>query len=165
MFQVGAFVAHPGHGGCVVDDVYVRPWEGAEDECYRLRPITAENCQVYVPIRTAEEIGLRPVMTTEAAQELLSRMPGLEAEWQTDFKKRRQLGVDTLKQNDVFALSRMVKAYMCANVQSQNTATDRELFAAGKKKLVSELALALGENVVQMEQIIADKMRQNVLPA
>ncbi|MDL2218334.1 hypothetical protein LJC27_06710, partial [Christensenellaceae bacterium OttesenSCG-928-M15] len=152
MFHVGEGVIHPGHGGCVVDDVGVRPWKEASDTFYMLRPIMDENLKVFVPIDGAENIGIRKAISAAEATEIIEGFSSLTYEWQPDFKKRRETCSLILRGNDIFALSKMVKAYMCLSDKSHSSSTDNELYAASKKKFISELALALGENAETVEK-------------
>lgn len=156
MFRVGEFVVHPGHGGCVIEDAHVQPWKGAEGDFYRLKPVMDENCQVFVPMDGAKALGLRRIISAEEAKALLGALPALPAVWQPDFKRRKEQGSEVLRSNDIRALCAMVKAYLCTDSRSQTSLTDGALLNSGKKKLVSELALALGESTAWVEARILE---------
>lgn len=145
MFRIGEFVAHPGHGGCIIEDAHVQPWKGADGDFYRLKPVMDENCQVFVPMEGAKALGLRRIISAEEAKTLLHALPALQVEWQPDFKRRKEQGTEILKSNDIRELCAMVKVYICTDARNQISLTDGALFNSSKKKLISELALALGE--------------------
>ena len=76
MFQPGDLVVYGSTGVCRVKELVTR---GAEKQtCYVLEPLY-QTCTISVPV-DSEKVSIRPVMTRREANELIDRIPDVDAE-------------------------------------------------------------------------------------
>ena len=79
MFQVGDKVVHPMHGAGIIDSIVQRKVAGQLQEYYLLK-LSVGNMVVMVPTNNTGEIGMRPVVSGQKAEELMSAMEGIEVD-------------------------------------------------------------------------------------
>lgn len=80
MYAAGEYLVHPGQGVCIVDDI---TGEGAEAErFYQLIPVGVRN-PMRISFPVSGEDRLRPVLTREEAEDLISRYGELEIDERT----------------------------------------------------------------------------------
>ena len=72
MYQVGEKIVHPMHGAGVVDEIVERTIDGQTEPYYALR-LALERILLYIPVRTSDSLGVRPVCSAEAAGDPGSR--------------------------------------------------------------------------------------------
>lgn len=145
MYQVGEYIVHPGQGVCKVDEIVLEP-----QETYMLMPVGTRN-PVRISFPVASEGRLRPIVTRNEAEELISSYPQMDVDNFTErstaleeehFKK-------TIRRGTCHDSVRVVKTFRhrIAEVRSRNkkppVAYERILKQASERSLC-ELAVALG---------------------
>ena len=108
MYQVGDKIVHPMHGAGSVDEIVERTIDGQTETYYALR-LVLERVVLYIPVRTSGALGVRPVCSAEAAQELLGRLPALEIEADGNWNRRYRENMDRLRSGDLLEVAGVVK--------------------------------------------------------
>ena len=81
MFQVGDKIVHPMHGAGIVESIVQKKVNGVMRDYYVLKlPVRA--MVVMIPTDNSEEIGVRPIVDREQADQVLAAIPGIEVEAQ-----------------------------------------------------------------------------------
>lgn len=79
MFQVGDKIVHPMHGAGIVESIVQKKVNGVMRDYYVLKlPVRA--MVVMIPTDNSEEIGVRPIVDREQADQVLAAIPGIEVD-------------------------------------------------------------------------------------
>ena len=79
MFQIGDKVVHPMYGAGVVDSIVQKTVDDVARDYYILK-LPNRSMVVMVPTENCEEIGVRPVVDQEQANQVLAAISGIQVE-------------------------------------------------------------------------------------
>lgn len=159
MYQVGDKIAHPGHGACVVDHIEEKEQNGQSCFFYSMHPITEENTTILIPVDSAQNVGLRELISSSEAKSIIAYMRNAEASWIADNKKRKQLYYEIAKNGDLKELSCMCKTLMCREAQGKISNSDKQMLQRAQRKLISEIASALDETYEMALAKVAEEVK------
>lgn len=147
MFKAKDRVSHPGHGACEVKEICEREISGTTRSYYQLAPMVETGATVYVPVDSAEKVGLRSLINETEADALLASLRNTSVSWVQDAATKQKRFKSLFEQNGVQNLFETMKA-LCAIVRHQNEKTlgnaDKEMLRTLQTKALSEIALAKG---------------------
>lgn len=163
-YQIGEGVIHPSYGGCIVDAITPKNIDGIPEDFYTLSPIinSNSNITVFVPVRLAAKIGLRPVISSKAAQDILSAIPGMETDWIKDSTLRKRTYTQIVKSDDLIELVRLIKSFAIKNSEQKISNADQPIFEFGKKRVISEFALSLEKTYDNMDAIFKNVIEKSI---
>ena len=141
MFQVGDKVVHPMHGAGVIDSIVRRKVAGQFQEYYMLK-LSVGNMVVMVPTDNTGEIGMRPVVSGQDAEELMSEMEGIEVDMTQNWNRRYRENMVRLKSGNLLEVARVVKGLRQREDQRGLSNGERKMLHTAKQILISELVLA-----------------------
>ncbi len=150
MYQVGDKIVHPMHGAGIVDEIVERTIDGQTETYYALR-LVLERVVLYIPVRTSGVLGVRPVCSAEAAQELLGRLPALEIEADGNWNRRYRENMDRLRSGDLLEVAGVVKGLTLRDRRRGLSTGEKKMLGLAKQILASELSLALGRDPEEMK--------------
>lgn len=150
MFQKDTYVFYASGGVCLISDILVAPLEGmpADRTYYVLRSVHDPNGVMYVPTDN-DKVFLRPLMTVEEANTLLSQIGTVAPLCAWDAKQLRAAYSETMGLHEPLAWVCVIKT-----VRQRMTAeggrgrrlseTERSFAEHARRFLASELSIALG---------------------
>ena len=141
MFQVGDKVVHPMHGAGIIDSIVQRKVAGQVQEYYQLK-LSVGNMVVMVPTDNTREIGMRPVVSVDKAEELMSEMEGIEVDMTQNWNRRYRENMVRRKSGDLLEVARVVKGLRQREGQRGLSNGERKMLHTAKQILISELVLA-----------------------
>lgn len=161
MYKVKDKVSHPEHGGCEVCDVCRLDFTGEVKTYYKLAPFVGAGASVYVPVDRADDIGVRPLISQDEANELLQSLSTVQEPWLADTVAKQRRYKALFEQNTVeglydtlSAMSAIVKRKLVKDLGS----FDKSMLSAIQNKVLSEVALAknisMEDAIEQAEEII-----------
>ena len=150
MYQVGDKIVHPMHGAGIVDEIVERTIDGQTETYYALR-LVLERVVLYIPVRTSGALGVRPVCSAEAAQELLGRLPALEIEADGNWNRRYRENMERLRSGDLLEVAGVVKGLTLRDRRRGLSTGEKKMLGLAKQILASELSLALGRDPEEMK--------------
>ena len=145
-FAVGDKIVHPAHGAGVIAAIE-QPDILDEFNRYYVIDLTAQDMRIMIPIRTAEEIGLRAVMTKKETKAVYKDLGGEPQPLPDDFKKRQSHIAKLLKEGDVGALTEVVRNMAARAKIKTYSPTEARLYEQARSMLSGELALSLDTDV------------------
>jgi len=154
MFKVNDPVVHPGKGAGVVLDIKRMPRLKGNQRYYKIKIVGRdEKTTLMVPLKKAEEIGLRPAIPEAnlgQVWEILSGQPlGLPAQ----HKKRYQLLKDKLSTGEVGRAAEVVRDLEWRRLQIRRLNVPGErIYKKAMRFLVGELAVSQGVEVQTVEE-------------
>lgn len=161
-YSIGDMVVYGINGIMEVIDLRVEKIAAAEHEYYVLsEPDSRTSSYVYVPTDNERLVGaMRPLLTREEAQRLVSEAPGIPAlEWCADNRVRTEKFRKIMESGSHPELISMIKAISLmaekrAEIGKKNYLSDDHAMQKAKKLLYSELSLVLGLTADELEGMI-----------
>ena len=149
MFEIGEYIVYGSKGVCRVEDITHVDIPGANKDSlyYILRQIEGGTGTIYAPTDN-EKVVMRKVITREAAEDLIRRMPDIEQLWIDDDKKREAIYKEAIRTCDYNEWVSMIKALYFRKRErtaqgKKVTALDEKYLKAAENELYSELSLIL----------------------
>lgn len=144
IFKVGDYLAHPGHGGCTIQELSQRTYGGKESLYFVLVPSCEPQTTILLPVETIDKSGVRELISSMEAESIMDFMVEAEADWEGDHKRRKQSYEATVKGPDLFALAKMIKELLVQRTKTDLGNFEKEMLPRAQKRLFSEIALVKG---------------------
>ena len=159
MYQVGDKVVHPMHGAGIIDSIVQKKVAGQVQDYYLLK-LSAGSMMVMIPTGSTEEIGVRPVVTGEEAEDILSAMENLEVDMTQNWNRRYRENMVRLKSGDLLEVAKVIKGLMAREDQRGLSNGERKMLHMAKQILISELVLAQSLHYETVEASVDSVLRQ-----
>ncbi|MBR3769482.1 MAG: CarD family transcriptional regulator [Lachnospiraceae bacterium] len=150
MFEIGEYIVYGSKGVCQVEDISQVDIPGASKDrlYYVLRQLENGAGKIYVPTDN-DKVVMRKIITREAAEELIQRMPEIEQMWVDNDKQREAMYKEAIRTCDYNEWVRMIKTLYFRKKErtaqgKKVTALDEKYLKAAENELYSELSLTLG---------------------
>jgi len=98
-----------------------------------------------VPVKSADQVGLREVISSKEADKILLFLADIEVGWDSDHKQRKQSYEAAMKGSDLLALAKMIKELLTQEAHTTLGNFEKEVLPKAQMRLFSEIALAKGE--------------------
>ena len=140
MFNVGDLVVHPMHGAGVIEDIVQERIAGVTKEYYVFK-MPMGGLLLKIPVANSQAIGVRSIITPEEPELLLSAIPDLTVEVNTNWNKRYQENMLRLKSGNLYEVARVIKALMHREQDRGLSTGERKMLHNAKQILISEIVL------------------------
>src|SRR5262245_33290952 len=161
-FKKGETVIYPQHGACIVQGTQKKTMFGETKEYLVLRSVIGE-MTLSVPIDKTEEVGVRPPVSADELEDLVSVLskpdPRVPSNWSRRFKNHQE----KLKSGDVYQVAEVVRNLAARNRDAALSAAERTMYERARINLVSEIAPALKVSAEAAEQYLDDALAKGVL--
>ena len=138
LFQVGDKIVHPMHGAGIVESIVQKKVNGVMREYYVLKlPVRA--MVVMIPTDNSEEIGVRPIVDREQADQVLAAIPGIEVDMTQNWNRRYRENLERLKSGNLLEVARVVKGLMLRELERGLSTGERKMLHSAKEILISEI--------------------------
>jgi CarD family transcriptional regulator len=141
MFCVGDMIAHPMHGAGVIDSIEERKMNGCTRKYYILK-MPDGGMVLMIPMESTEQIGVRPIVDSSKADELMASIPNINAEMTSNWNRRYRENMQRLKSGDLLEVARVVKGLMTRDVENGLSTGERKMLHSAKQILISEIVLS-----------------------
>ena len=141
MFCVGDMIAHPMHGAGVIDSIEERKMDGLVRKYYILK-MPAGGMIVMIPTESTEQIGVRPIVDSAAADALMASIPSISADMTSNWNRRYRENMQRIKSGDLVEVARVVKGLMSREAEKGLSTGERKMLLSAKHILISEIVLS-----------------------
>lgn len=135
---IGQKVAYPNQGVCVVENKKQHKIGDRTLEGYCLRVLN-DNSTIFVPEQNAENIGIRPLITSKQCRELIDRLSEDFDAVSGDWKTRSREFHDKLRSGDVFQVADVFKMLTFLSHEKRLSFREQTLLEKAKFLIVSEI--------------------------
>lgn len=164
MFEVGDKVVHPAHGAGVVVGIESKEIVERFNQYYII-DLVASDRQLMVPVKNAEAIGLRPIVSEAKMRRTLDVLRSPPDDLPHNFRERQAHVGGRLKSGEVTTVAEVVRNLFWLNWQKELSYTESQLFERAKQMLAGELALVRGVAVEETMKEINDLLSLATLTA
>ncbi len=153
MYSIGDKVVHPMHGAGIVESITEQKIGGVKRNYYVLK-LCANNMLVMVPVANSDEIGLRPVINEEMANEVISAISSIELSEENNWNKRYRDNMVYLKSGDLMQVAKVIKSLVLRDREKGLSTSERKMLSNAKQILISEMVLAKSMPYEEIESMI-----------
>ncbi len=150
MYNVNDMVVYGNQGVCEVVNIGTLSMSMVDrkKKYYTLRPVFQREAAVYVPVDNVTAV-MRPVISKEEAEALISKIPDIEYAWISNEEERETQYKDALRTCDCEELVKMIKTLFKRKKTRLDegkkvTVVDERYIRQAENQLYEELAYALG---------------------
>ena len=159
MYHIGDRVAHPMHGAGTICAIQEQRC-GGERRSYYVLCLLCGGLRLMIPCDAWEKAGLRPVLSREAAGELVRRFALLDPGEQPHWNQRYRENMLRIRSGDPAEVALVVRSLARRDQSRQLSTGERRLLASARDILASELALALDCGLAEARQLLAPLERE-----
>ena len=141
MFREGDKIVHPMHGAGVVESIVEKKVNGVTREYYVLK-LPVRSMMVMIPTQNSSEIGVRPIIDSAQADDILAKLPGIEVEFDQNWNRRYRENMERLKSGDLLEVARVIKGLMLRDGERGLSTGERKMLHSAKEILISEIVLS-----------------------
>lgn len=152
-FQIGDKVVHPMYGAGVLESVVQKKIDGVVREYY-IMSLPKRTMVVMIPTDSSEEIGVRPVVDREQADQVLAAIPTIQVEMTTNWNRRYRENMERLKSGDLLEVAAVVKGLTAREAKRGLSTGERKMLHSARQILISELVLSKSLSYEAMEQAL-----------
>lgn len=151
MFSVGDLVAHPLHGAGTISEIEQKRIDGKNKDYYVMQ-IPAGGMRVMVPVDGCEAVGLRPIIDSVRAEEILSQIPSLEVVEDSSWNKRYRENMLRIRSGNLLEVAAVVKSLLIRENNRGLSTGERKMLHSAKQILISEIVLCLNSSYSEVEE-------------
>ena len=157
MFREGDKIVHPMHGAGVVERIVQQKINGVLRDYYVLK-LPVRSMVVMIPTDNCADIGVRPVMGADEAEQLLCALSGIEVDLEQNWNRRYRENMERLKSGDLLQVAQVIKALLQRDAQRGLSTGERKMLHSAKEILISEVVLAQNAQYEDVETRITQAL-------
>ena len=142
MFKIGDRVAYPMHGAGLIESIEERQILGETRDYYILR-IKHGNMQVMVPVRGAEETGLRDVINEKDLDAVYEVLASESTPMDENWNRRNRDNMEKLKTGDLRDVAGVIRNLVRIDRVKKLSTGEKKLLNNARQILASEMMMVL----------------------
>ncbi len=151
--KIGEKVAYPNQGVCLVEQYKQQTFGVLVMSGYTLR-VLHDNSTIFVPEKNAENVGIRPLISTADCHRLINMLGDDFEPVSGDWKTRSKEFTDKLRTGDVFKAAEVLKMLTFLSHEKKLSFREQTLLEKSKFLIISEISNADPKNESHLESEI-----------
>lgn len=165
MFEVGDKVVHPAHGAGIIAGIEKKELLDEYSRYYIIQ-LAATEMKLMIPVKTADEIGLRPVARPAQVEAIYNTLRAEPRDLINDFKKRQSILTAQLKSGEIIDVAEVVRDLFWRNEDSPLSPTESRQLEGAQEQLAGELSLAedvdVEESLAYIQEVLHEALQKHV---
>jgi CarD family transcriptional regulator len=143
MYAIGDKILYPMHGAGIIEGIEEKEILGEIREYYVLKVSWGE-MKLMVPVDTCDDIGVRPVITSEMIAEIRAVLSAESTHMDNNWNRRYRDNMDKLKTGDVLQVAEVIRNLMRIERVKKLSTGEKKMLNNARQILQSEIMLAGG---------------------
>jgi len=161
MFEIGDKIVYPLHGAGEIEKIEEKEILGEKKEYYILK-MPFGGMKVMIPTSNSNEIGIRNIISRKQAYEVIDFFSPERCDVSVNWNKRYRENMDRLKSGNIIDVADVVNTLMVRDKEKGLSTGERKMLNSAKKILFSELILAAGLEMDELEDKIKHKLYDDI---
>jgi CarD family transcriptional regulator len=157
VFKIGDRVIYPNQGLGIIENIQDEAYNGERFRILHLR-IQANNTLVLVPSSSAEEIGIRKLISERAVKEIFDFMKNGEIEVTMNWKGRYKEHVNLMRSGTILDMVAVLKSLYYLSLIKPLSFREKKMMEKAKELIVTEISVASSLPVSQIERKIVSTL-------
>jgi len=154
-FRKGDTVVHPEHGAAVIEELKDKEFLGEKRKYLVLRVVYGD-LTLSVPVDSAEQVGLRPVISKAQVKKILKVLTEAETISAANWSRRFKNNLEKLHSGDPFEVAEVLRNLSIRDREKGLSAGEKRMIHKARQILISELSHAAGKSEEDAEVMIDD---------
>ncbi len=156
MFNIGDKIVYPMHGAGEIVAIEEREILGNVHKYYIMR-LPINDLKVMVPVKNAEEIGVRNISDSETMKKVLEVLSSeVEISMPKNWNRRYRYNLDKIKSGDLNEIADVVRCLESLDREKSLSTGERKILTEAKQIIVSEMVLVFDKKVEEVTKLIDD---------
>ena len=153
-YQIGDKILYPMHGAGEIIGIEEKEILG-EMQSYYVLKLPAGDMKVMLSTAKLEEIGVRDIIDAEYAKKVIAEFDAVfDDVRENNWNKRYRDNMSRIKTGDIFEVLSVVKSLVIRDKQKGLSTGERKMLNNSKQILFSELILASGKSLDELEILL-----------
>ena len=140
-YSIGDMIAHPLHGAGMISGIEVKRVEGTNRSYYVMR-IPRGDMTVMIPTDACDRIGIRPIIASEQATEILRAIPAMDRQEDSNWNRRYRENMASIRSGDLYKVAAVIKSLVRREAEFGLSNGERKMLHSAKQILISEVMLS-----------------------
>ncbi len=142
--ECGDVVVYPHHGAVTVRGIRERDIGGVS-RAYVQLDSRSEELTIEVPVDSAEDVGIRPVMGARERSAIFDVLRGEASDEPENWSRRFKMIEQKMSTSDPALLADVVRNLYQRNVTSRLSPGEKRMYHRARAALITEIALSIGD--------------------
>ena len=143
MYHIGESVVYPMHGAGVIEGIEKKEILGKIQSYYVMR-MPIGDMKVMIRLATAADIGVRDVIDSMTAENVLQKFRTVKTDVIQNWNKRFRDNMEKIKSGNILEVAAVVKSLMMRDRQKGLSTGERKMLSNAKQIMISEIVVATG---------------------
>ena len=152
-FRKGDTVVHPEHGAAVIQELKDKEFLG-EKRRYLVLRVVYGDLTLSVPVDSAEQVGLRPVISKPQVKKVLKVLTEDETSSAANWSRRFKNNLEKLHSGDPYEVAEVLRNLSIRDREKGLSAGEKRMITKARQILISELAYATSKSEDDAEAMI-----------
>ena len=154
MFNIGDKIVYPMHGAGEIVAIEEREILGNVHKYYIMR-LPINELKVMVPVKNAEEVGVRKISDTKTMENVLETLSSdKEITMPKNWNRRYRFNLEKIKSGDLTEIADVVKCLENLDRQKSLSTGERKILTEARQIIVSEMSLVFDKKVEEVSKLV-----------
>lgn len=154
MFKIGDKVVYPMHGAGTIVAIEDREILGKKHEYYVLL-LPINKLKVMIPVKKADEVGVRKIMEISEMEEVLEILSSEEKfKMPTNWNRRYRFNLDKIKSGNLIKIAGVIKSLEKLDSKKSLSTGERKILNEARIIIISEMALVFDKDVDEVVSMV-----------
>lgn len=159
MFKKDDKIVYPMHGVGNIDDIEKKEVLGKRTEFYIITIINS-GMKVMIPVKKAEEIGIRAVIPKTQVKKVLDSIINGKTQVEEDWKLRYQNNIDKVKSGSIIKVSDVARDLYRRGREKELSIMERKLYENAYNLVMHEIALAKNIDIEEAGNLVSEALSE-----
>jgi len=160
MYKQGDKLAYHMHGVGIIEAIEKKEVLGQKLEFY-IMTIINNGMKVMIPVKNADQVGLRPIISKNEVKKVLTIISQGETEREDDWKLRYQNNIDKIKSGSIYEVSKVARDLYRRGREKELSIMERKLYENAYNLLIHEIALAKSIDIEEAGNVVSEALSPN----
>ena len=157
MYKQGDKLVYPMHGVGIIEAIEKKEVLGQKLEFY-IMTIVNNGMKVMIPVKNADQVGLRPIISKNEVKKVLTIISQGETEREDDWKLRYQNNIDKIKSGSIYEVSKVARDLYRRGREKELSIMERKLYENAYNLLIHEIALAKSIDIEEAGNVVSEAL-------
>lgn len=150
-FKVGDNAVYPGHGVGKIKAIEAKEILGSKHTFYSIE-IIESGMKIMVPTNNTESVGLRPIISNDEADKVLSILKETDVKIDNQtWNRRYREYMEKIKTGSVYEIAEVLRDLFLLKVDKELSFGERKMLDTARTLLLRELSLAKGKEELESQ--------------
>lgn len=150
MYNIGEKIVYPMHGAGIIEAIEEKEILGKLQKYYILK-IATTHMDIMVPVATADEIGVRPIIDKNDLGSIIEQIKHYNETDELNWNKRYRLNLQKLKTGSIIEVGQVIKSLLIRESFKALSTCEKKMLNNARQIMASEIVLATDRQLEDVE--------------